>query len=71
MTKSRFFLVRLDPDLEPFRANGLFHAIALHPGVEAVFSADLTGLSRERLELLTGPAVQPTQGELFAEVRVA
>lgn len=33
--------------------------------------ADLTGLSRDRLALLTGPEVQPKQGELFAEVRVA
>jgi len=65
---TRFLLVRLEDDLHPSRVVGVFHRIALTPGVQCVFAADLTGLSDERLAVLTASPT-PTQHELsFVEL---
>lgn len=65
----KFFLVRLD-DVPRFQANGIFHHIALTPGVLCVFAADLSGLPADRLAILAAEA-KLQQGDLFAEVQLS
>jgi hypothetical protein len=54
---SDYLLVKLEADLDRSRIMGLFHAFATYPGVDCVFSADLTGLPRDRLDVLCGTPV--------------
>jgi hypothetical protein len=61
MTESRYLLVRCEPELDESRIAGLYHAFVSYPGVKCVMDADLSGLPRDRLNVLTGVPYDPRE----------
>ena len=51
-------LVCCKPGTPTWMFNSLFHAFSLFDYVDKVFNADLSGLSKDRLDVLTGAPVE-------------
>jgi hypothetical protein len=68
---SRYLLVRCQPGLDESRITGLFHVFALTPGVRCVFDADVTGLSRDALDVITGRPIDEPRPRRAPKVKLA